>query len=355
MREKRHHQHRHLPLVARSVEDESTRDISPLPSATPVTSQDTASRQSLEPIVTSSSHHVAVSTGFPTVAAPTNSSRFNYSSSGILNSDIASHPNYNLSLVAANFNASTSTAVVQPDIFSLNRSVGNVQGGSSTLPSDSSTTLMTTRSSSSTMTTDLITSVPAALQAATSNAIATPSAGVSATSGTTLSSTNKAVLGGVLGGLGGFGLMLAFALMLFSRSKRKRPESLAGTPQRMIRKRSSSRFATPVRGSMIAGSRTRKNSEPASPNNIRSFQVISGRRLSSPPDFHGQLGATGRTSISNDSSPRSNYTTPSRRSRLGGTSTVFRTSHLQDDLGRSHDNGSTISHVSRFVERLDDT
>lgn len=185
-------------------------------------------------------------------------------------------------------------------------------------------------------------------------------------SGGGLSTASKAVLGGVLGGLGGLGLVCALVLVLFAKgNKRMRPESAEAlhTPQRMGEKFPSMRSSTYDSPSRFAAAlslssarrisnstqRTRKNSEPPSPVTDRGFQVISGRRLSSPPSFHAMPGEASRMSGSVNSSPRSAYTTPSRRSRLGGTPIVFR-----DPLGRSQDGGSTVSHISRFVERLDD-
>lgn len=173
---------------------------------------------------------------------------------------------------------------------------------------------------------------------------------------TGLSPTSKAVVGGVVGGLGSICVVCGLVLILLTKTKRKRAETTVPplTPQRTITKqlrtRTSTMSAITSGSTLSSAQRTRKNSAPTTPNPASGFQVISGRRISSPPSFHVRIEESGST----ESSPRSGFTTPSRRSRLGGTPIVFREQPTQDGVGRSQGNGSTISHISRFVERLED-
>ena len=185
-----------------------------------------------------------------------------------------------------------------------------------------------------------------------------------------LSTTGKAVLGSVLGGLGGLGFLCALVFLVLTKRKRKRrfaQATFAGTPQRMSERPPTE--STPIRTALFSGLghgatrsaetapglatrdalsttrstrpqvpffRPRKASEPISPT-TSGFQVISGRRLSSPPPIDRQ-------------NPFSDPITP-EHPRLGSTPTFYR---IQGDPNASQlETGSPVSHVSRFVESLD--
>lgn len=229
------------------------------------------------------------------------------------------------------------------------------------------------------------------------------SALVSATS-TGLSIKSKAAIGGVLGGLGGLGLLSALVFLLFVRRRGTRRAVTASyndlvTPQRTQGPRVMiANETTPIRSGMLGTfetghgatrtavlapglatrevqtsssgttfadraratlfARTRKSSEPPSPTTNTGFQVISGRRLSSPPTIERSNSqdpfqdSPVMPIASPRHSPLTSANTP-QMNRLGSTPTFYRV-HRQDGVGRSQaDNGSGISHVSRFVEGLD--
>lgn len=169
-----------------------------------------------------------------------------------------------------------------------------------------------------------------------------------------LSTTSKAVIGGVVGGLGGIGVVCGLILVVFTKKSKLKSTASASasalTPQRMINKNKRARTRT-LSALSTTSQESRQHINAMPRDHASSFQVISGRRLSSPPFFYVRMGESG----SLESSPRSGYTTPSRRSRLGGTPTIFRDPGVPDAVGRSQGNGSTLSHMSRFVERLGDT
>lgn len=179
-----------------------------------------------------------------------------------------------------------------------------------------------------------------------------------------LSHTQKAILGGVLGGIGGLGLICVLILLYLSKRRQKRQrQPVQATPQRMTTTRTPvAKFMTSLcssskRSGGTSVRRTPKRVEEESPTAERSFKVLSGRKqtASTYSSSSPHAGSNARRSIdSRHSSLQSANTTPSRVTGYSGSPSMHRTRPLPDVVGRSQDAGSTTSHMSRFIERIDD-